>query len=131
MTKTLSLIGISGVSISAIYFGFLAYGIALTSLPVIAALTVSYFLRYCQDEIGTGLAYWGLVYAAAAIVLLGVAVMQSHANCILLIGDCYQPSLPAWLLDFKRIYWLSLITINAGALVTAILNCCKLSPKAP
>ena len=131
MTKALTLIGISDVNISASYFGFLAFGIALTSLQVIAALTVSYFLRYCQGEIGAGLAYWGLVYAAAAIVLLGVAVVQSHANCIFLIGDCYQPLLPTWLADLKRIYWLSLITINAGALITAILNFCKLSTKAP
>lgn len=121
-TERLGLLALSGVSISATYFGSFIFGYASTSLTVIAALTVSYFLRYCQGEIGTGLAYWGLVYAAAAIVLLGIAVMQSHANCIFLIGDCYQPSLPTWLSDLKRIYWLLLLAINAAALLNTILN---------
>ena len=97
-------------------------GFALTTLAVITLLTMSYSIRYWREGIGVELAYWGLVYAAFGLVLLGIALLQSHAGCMFLIGDCYQPRLPSWLSNFKLLYNLKLLVVNSAAVTMIILN---------
>ena len=97
-------------------------GFALTTLAIIVLLTISYSIRYWREGIGFELAYWGLVYAAFGLVLLGIAMLQSHAGCMFLIGDCYQPRLPSWLSNFKLIYNLKLLVVNTVAVTAIILN---------
>ena len=97
-------------------------GFALTTLVVITLLTMSYSIRYWREDIGVELAYWGLVYVAFGLVLLGIAMLQSHAGCMFLIGDCYQPRLPSWLSDFKILYNLKLLVVNSIAVTMIILN---------
>lgn len=97
-------------------------GFALTTLVVITLLALSYCIRYWREGIGVELAYWGLVYAAFGLVLLGIALLQSHAGCMFLIGDCYQPRLPSWLSNFKLIYNLKLLVVNTVAVTAIILN---------
>jgi hypothetical protein len=97
-------------------------GFALTTLVVITLLTMSYSIRYWREGIGVELAYWGLVYVAFGLVLLGIAMLQSHAGCMFLIGDCYQPRLPSWLSDFKILYNLKLLVVNSIAVTMIILN---------
>ena len=97
-------------------------GFALTTLVVITLLTMSYSIRYWREGIGVELAYWGLVYAAFGLVLLGIALLQSHAGCMFLIGDCYQPRLPSWLSNFKLLYNLKLLVVNSVAVTMIILN---------
>ena len=60
--------------------------------------------------------------AAFGLVLLGIAMLQSHAGCMFLIGDRYQPRLPSWLSHFKLIYNLKLLVVNSGAVTAIILN---------
>ena len=97
-------------------------GFALTTLVVITLLTMSYSIRYWREGIGVELAYWGLVYAAFGLILLGIAMLQSHAGCMFLIGDCYQPRLPSWLSNFKLLYNLKLLVVNSIAVTAIILN---------
>ena len=97
-------------------------GFALTTMAIIILLTISYSIRYWREGIGFELAYWGLVYAAFGLVLLGIAMLQSHAGCMFLIGDCYQPRLPSWLSNFKLIYNLKLLVVNTVAVTAIILN---------
>ena len=97
-------------------------GFALTTLIIIILLTMSYSIRYWRECSGIELAYWGLVYAAFGLVLLGIALLQSHAGCMFLIGDCYQPRLPSWLSNFKLLYNLKLLVVNSVAVTAIILN---------
>ena len=97
-------------------------GFALTTLVVITLLTMSYSIRYWREGIGVELAYWGLVYVAFGLVLLGIAMLQSHAGCMFLVGDCYQPRLPSWLSNFKLLYNLKLLVVNSIAVTAIILN---------
>ena len=97
-------------------------GFALTTMAIIVLLTMSYSIRYWREGIGVELAYWGLVYVAFGLVLLGIAMLQSHAGCMFLIGDCYQPRLPSWLSDFKILYNLKLLVVNSIAVTMIILN---------
>ena len=97
-------------------------GFALTTLIMITLLTMSYFIRYWREGGGIELAYWGLVYSAFGLVLLGIALLQSHAGCMFLIGDCYQPRLPSWLSNFKLLYNLKLLVVNSVAVTAIILN---------
>jgi len=97
-------------------------GFALTTLVVIILLTMSYSIRYWREGIGVELAYWGLVYVAFGLVLLGIAMLQSHAGCMFLVGDCYQPRLPSWLSNFKLLYNLKLLVVNSIAVTAIILN---------
>ena len=71
---------------------------------------------------GIDLAYWGLVYAAFGLALLGIALLKSHGGCMFLIGDCYQPRLPSWLFNFKLLYNLKLLVVNSIAVTVIILN---------
>ena len=97
-------------------------GFALTTLIMITLLTMSYSIRYWREGGGIELAYWGLVYSAFGLVLLGIALLQSHAGCMFLIGDCYQPRLPSWLSNFKLLYNLKLLVVNSAAVTMIILN---------
>jgi hypothetical protein len=97
-------------------------GFALTTLITITLLTMSYSIRYWREGGGIELAYWGLVYSAFGLVLLGIALLQSHAGCMFLIGDCYQPRLPSWLSNFKLLYNLKLLVVNSVAVTAIILN---------
>ena len=97
-------------------------GFALTTLVVIILLTMSYSIRYWREGFGVELAYWGLVYVAFGLVLLGIAMLQSHAGCMFLVGDCYQPRLPSWLSNFKLLYNLKLLVVNSIAVTAIILN---------
>ena len=97
-------------------------GFALTTLIMITLLTMSYSIRYWREGGGIELAYWGLVYSAFGLVLLGIAMLQSHVGCMFLIGDCYQPRLPSWLSNFKLLYNLKLLVVNSVAVTAIILN---------
>ena len=99
-----------------------AIGFGLMTLVIIPLLALSYSIRYWREGIGVELAYWGLVYAGFGLVLLGIAILQSHVGCMFLIGDCYQPRLPYWLSDFKVLYRLKLFFVNSIAVTVIILN---------
>ena len=99
-----------------------AIGFGLMTLVIIPLLALSYSIRYWREGIGVGLAYWGLVYVGFGLVLLGIAILQSHVGCMFLIGDCYQPRLPYWLSDFKVLYRLKLVFVNSIAVTVIILN---------
>lgn len=108
-----------------------ATGFGLITLIIIPLLALSYSIRYWREGIGVELAYWGLVYAGFGLVLLGIAMLQSHAGCMFLIGDCYQPRLPSWLSDFKILYHLKLLFVNSIAVTVIILNVIRLLKPVP
>jgi hypothetical protein len=108
-----------------------ATGFGLITLVIIPLLALSYSIRYWREGIGVELAYWGLVYAGFGLVLLGIAMLQSHAGCMFLIGDCYQPRLPSWLSDFKILYHLKLLFVNSIAVTVIILNVIRLLKPVP
>ena len=108
-----------------------AIGFGLMTLVIIPLLALSYSIRYWREGIGVELAYWGLVYAGFGLVLLGIAMLQSHAGCMFLIGDCYQPRLPYWLSDFKVLYRLKLVFVNSIAVTVIILNVIRLLKPVP
>jgi len=108
-----------------------AIGFGLMTLVIIPLLALSYSIRYWREGIGVELAYWGLVYAGFGLVLLGIAMLQSHAGCMFLIGDCYQPRLPSWLSDFKILYHLKLLFVNSIAVTVIILNVIRLLKPVP
>jgi len=108
-----------------------ATGFGLITLVIIPLLALSYSIRYWREGIGVELAYWGLVYAGFGLVLLGIAILQSHAGCMFLIGDCYQPRLPSWLSEFKILYHLKLLFVNSIAVTVIILNVIRLLKPVP
>ena len=61
-------------------------GFALTTLVISALLSMSYFIRYWREGMGVVLAYWGLAYFAFGMALLVIAILQSHAGCLFLVG---------------------------------------------
>ena len=98
-------------------------GVATTTLVVIALLTITCFIVYWRDAaLGAGLAYFGLSYVGAGMLLLAIGLLQSHAGCRELIGDCYQPSLPPWLFEFKTISYLFLVLTNSISVIFVIKN---------
>ena len=99
------------------YFGFL-----LTSLLASSFLSFSYFARYRKEGLGAELVYWAIAYIGFCLALLGIALLQSHAGCWSLIGDCYRQLLPYWLADFKIIYHLALIMLNSVVIAVVIQN---------
>ena len=117
--------------LAGLFYASNVIGFALTTLVVITLLTMSYSIRYWREGIGVELAYWGLVYAAFALVLLGIALLQSHAGCMFLIGDCYQPRLPLWLSNFKLLYNLKLLIVNSVAVTVIIINVIRLLKPVP
>jgi hypothetical protein len=120
--KLLKLTMLTSFILAGLFYASNVIGFALTTLVVITLLTMSYSIRYWREGIGVGLAYWGLVYAAFGLVLLGIALLQSHADCMFLIGDCYQPRLPSWLSNFKLLYNLKLLFVSSVAVTMIILN---------
>ena len=98
-------------------------GLATTTIFVIALLTITYFIVYWRDAaLGAELAYFGLSYVGAGMLLLAIGLLQSHAGCRELIGDCYQPSLPGWLFAFKTISYLILVLINSISVIFIAKN---------
>ena len=120
--KILKLTMLTSLVLVGLFYASNVIGFASTTLIIITLLAMSYSIRYWREGIGFELAYWGLVYAAFGLVLLGIAMLQSHAGCMFLIGDCYQPRLPSWLSNFKLLYNLKLLVVNSVAVAVIILN---------
>ena len=97
-------------------------GFMLVTAATILLLTASYAIKYWREEVGTGLAYFGLTYIGFGLALLGIGLMQSHAGCTFLIGDCYQQSLPSYWIEFKLVVNLGLAMINSLAITFVCLN---------
>ena len=97
-------------------------GFMLVTATAILLLTASYAIKYWREEVGIGLAYFGLTYIGFGLALLGIGLMQSHAGCTFLIGDCYQQSLPSYWLEFKLVVNLGLTMINGLAITFVCLN---------
>lgn len=104
------------------FFLFQALGFMLVTAAVVLLLTTSYAVKYRQKGAGAGLAYFGLAYVGFGLALLGIGLLQTHAGCMFLLGDCYQPTLPSWMDEFKTILWLCLIVLNGTALYAALKN---------
>ena len=94
----------------------------LVTAAVILLLTTSYAVKYRQEGAGAGLAYFGLAYVGFGLALLGIGLLQTHAGCMFLIGDCYQPTLPSYWFYFKVAVNLGLTTLNGLALTFVYLN---------
>ena len=104
------------------FFLFQALGFMLVTAAVILSLTASYAVKYWREEVGAGLAYFGLAYVGFGLALLGIGLLQTHAGCMFLIGDCYQQRLPSYWLEAKVIVNLGLTTLNGLALTFVYLN---------
>ena len=120
--KILKLTMLTSLVLVGLFYASNVIGFASTTLIIITLLAMSYSIRYWREGVGIELAYWGLVYAAFGLILLGIAMLQSHAGCMFLIGDCYQPRLPLWLSNFKLLYNLKLLIVNSVAATVIILN---------
>jgi len=120
--KLFKLTMLTSLVLVGLFYASNVIGFASTTLIIITLLAMSYTIRYWREGVGIELAYWGLVYAAFGLVLLGIALLQSHAGCMFLIGDCYQPRLPSWLSNFKLLYNLKLLVVNTVAVTAIILN---------
>ena len=107
----------------AVFLASSYLGLGGITLSVIPLLTLSYLTTYRKKGLGVELAYWGLTYAAISIGVLGVGLLQSHAGCIFLFGDCYQPTLPSWLWGFKIAGPLFLTGANVIAVLAVARNC--------
>jgi len=99
-----------------------SFGFMLVTAAVILLLTASYAVKYRREGVGAGLAYFGLAYVAFGLALLGIGLLQTHAGCMFLIGDCYQPTLPSYWFYFKVAVNLGLTTLNGLALTFVYLN---------
>jgi hypothetical protein len=111
---------------AACYLAHDHFGHARTGALVVVSLTLSYLGIYVRDGLSSGLAYWGLAYAAFAIIFLGIGLIQSHAGCPTLIGDCYQRSLPSRLFEFKIFIGFLLLATNGLAIIAVLNNVRKL-----
>ena len=98
------------------------FGFMLITAAVIILLTASYTMKYWREGVGAGLAYFGLAYVGFGLALLGIGLLQTHAGCMFLIGDCYQQGLPSYLFYFKVAVNLGLTTLNGFALTFVYLN---------
>ena len=101
---------------------FQAVGFILVTAAVILLLTISYAVKYRREGVGAGLAYFGLAYVGFGLALLGIGLLQTHAECMFLIGDCYQQGLPSYWFYFKVAVNLGLTTLNGFALTFVYLN---------
>ena len=106
---------------AACFYAYDYFGYARTGALVVVSLTLSYLGIYLRNGLSSGLAYWGLAYAAFAVIFLGIGLVQSHYGCANLIGDCYQPGLPAHLYEFKIFIGYLLLATN-GLAIIAVLN---------
>jgi hypothetical protein len=129
--KILKLTMLTSLVLVGLFYASNVIGFASTTLIIITLLAMSYSIRYWREGVGIELAYWGLVYAAFGLILLGIAMLQSHAGCMFLIGDCYQPRLPLWLSNFKLLYNLKLLVVNSVAVTVIILNVISLLKPVP
>jgi len=101
---------------------FNVFGFMIITAGVILLLTTSYAVKYWREGVGAGLAYFGLAYVGFGLALLGIGLLQTHAGCMFLIGDCYQPTLPSYWFYFKVAVNLGLTTLNGLALTFVYLN---------
>ncbi|MDA9043671.1 hypothetical protein N9H56_03850 [Pseudomonadales bacterium] len=104
------------------FFLFQSFSFMLVTAALILLLTTSYAVKYRQEGAGAGLAYFGLAYVGFGLALLGIGLLQTHAGCMFLIGDCYQPTLPSYWFYFKVAVNLGLTTLNGLALTFVYLN---------
>ena len=100
----------------ATYLAMSYFGGLLPTAITAALLATTFKISYLRNGWGVELAYWGLAYAALAIVILGVGLVQSHYGCTFLLGDCYQPRLPQWIGSVKLFLGLYVLTLNSVAL---------------
>ena len=108
---------------SLMFFLSQSFGFMLVTAAVILLLTTSYVAKYRREEgVGAGLAYFGLAYFGFGLALLDIGLLQTHAGCMFLIGDCYQPTLPSYWFYFKVAVNLGLTTLNGLALTFVYLN---------
>ena len=105
---------------TSLYFILSYYGMFLPTAIVAAILATAFKIKYLRHGWGVELAYWGLAYAALAIVILGVGLVQSHYGCTFLLGDCYQPRLPQWISSMKLFLGLYVLTLNSVALYRVV-----------
>jgi len=104
------------------FFLMNAFGFMLITATVILMLTASYAIKYRRGGAGIGLAYFGLAYVGFGVTLLVIGLVQTHAGCMFLIGDCYQPTLPPWMFEIKVGANLYLTILNGLALTSVCLN---------
>jgi hypothetical protein len=104
------------------FFLMNAFGFMLITATVILMLTASYAIKCPREGAGIGLAYFGLAYVGFGVTLLGIGLVQTHAGCMFLIGDCYQPTLPPWMFEIKVGANLYLTILNGLALTFICLN---------
>ena len=107
---------------SLVFFLFQSFGFTLVTAAVILLLTTSYAVKYWREGVGAGLAYFGLAYVGFGLALLGIGLLQTHAECMFLIGDCYQQGLPSYWFYFKVAVNIGLTTLNGFALTFVYLN---------
>jgi hypothetical protein len=105
---------------TGLYFVLGYFGVLLPTAIVAAILATAFKIKYVRHGWGIELAYWGLAYVAAAILVLGIGLVQSHYGCTFLIGDCYQPQLPSWIDLLKGFWGLYLLVLNSIALVRVV-----------
>ena len=122
MRQALASLIIIGLAGAALFFEAFTFWESSATLAAIILLTTSYSMKYLSGSLGMELAYWGLTYAAFATVLLGVGLLQSHAGCQSLLGDCYRPSLPSGLRELKTALVVALHVANVLAVVASIVN---------
>ena len=94
----------------------------LTTVFSLAFLTLTYSYTYWKNGIDAKLAYWLIFYAGFGITLLGIGLLQTHAECPTLIGDCYSRTLPPWLFEFKIAWNVLLSCLNASAIIVSSLK---------
>ena len=98
------------------------FGLTKTSLIVITLLTLSYLGIYLKEGLNAELAYWGLIYASFTMVILRIGLLQSHAGCHALLGDCYQDTLPSHLREFKLAIGFFVMGTNAITILVIARN---------
>ena len=99
-----------------------AFGYMLVTAAVVLLLTTSYIVKYWREGVGAGLAYFGLAYVGFGLALLGIGLLQTHAGCMFLIGDCYHPTLPSYWFEAKVGVNSGLKILNGLALTFVYLN---------
>jgi hypothetical protein len=104
------------------FFLFNSLGFMLVTSAVILLLTISYVIKYRLNGVGSGLAHFGLAYTGFGLMLLAIGLVQTHAGCMFLIGDCYQPTLPSRMFEIKAGVYVGLTILNGLALTFAYSN---------
>jgi hypothetical protein len=94
----------------------------LTIIVALASLTLTYGIRYWKDGIGAGLAYWYIAYAGIAILLLGLGLVQTHAECRFLFGECYSEKLPSWFHFLKDLWSFLCLGLSMAAIIVSIIK---------